>query len=278
MIDAPRGAGHTGAMADDSSGTTFTKSDPGAPGGFFMTEAAGLRWLAGAGGARVVEVLEVSDTAVVLERLEQSSPQRVDAEQFGGDLARTHLAGAEKFGALPPGADQYFFGPMAQPLALPEVPSDRFGEFYADARVEPVTRWCRDDGAIDDELADRVARVCADLRDGRWDLGADGEPVRPARVHGDLWSGNLMWTADGAVLIDPAAHGGHPESDLAMLQLFGAPHLDAIVEGYDAVSPLADDWTDRIGLHQLFPLLVHALLFGGGYAASVRTAVSALLW
>nr|WP_200175640.1 fructosamine kinase family protein [Tomitella cavernea] len=254
----------------------FTKSDPHAPPGFFATEAAGLRWLGEAGGARIVGVREESGHALVLERVDETIPRRDVARELGSGLARTHAAGADAFGALPPGVKQYFFGPMSHPLALPHAPSSRFGEIYAGARVEPVIRWCRDQGAIDGPLADEVARVCADLRAGRWDA-IDGRPVRPARIHGDLWAGNVLWEDGGAVLIDPAAYGGHPEADLAMLSLFGAPHLESVIDGYANAAPLPGDWTDRIGLHQLFPLLVHALLFGGGYAASVRAAVAALI-
>jgi fructosamine-3-kinase len=109
------------------------------------------------------------------------------------------------------------------------------------------------DAAVLDRLADTVAA-------GRFDTD---EPS--ARLHGDLWSGNLMWTADGAVLIDPAAHGGHREADLAMLHLFGAPHLERVVAAYDEAAPLAEGWRERVRLHQLHPLLVHAVLFGGSY-------------
>ncbi|QDQ98716.1 fructosamine kinase family protein [Tomitella fengzijianii] len=255
----------------------FTKSDPHAPPGFFATEAAGLRWLAESGGARIVGVREESEHGMMLERVDETAPRRDAAWAMGRGLARTHAAGADAFGALPPGAKQYFFGPMCHPLALPHAPSPHFGEFYAAARVEPVALWCRGKGAIDGAMSDGVERVCADLRAGRWDLGADGRPVRPARIHGDLWAGNVLWDDGGAVLIDPAACGGHPEADLAMLSLFGAPHLESIVDGYANAAPLPGDWTDRIGLHQLFPLLVHALLFGGGYAASARAAVAALI-
>ena len=114
-------------------------------------------------------------------------------------------------------------------------------------------------------------RFVEDLLGGDVEVGPD-EP--PARLHGDLWSGNLLWGADGQVwLIDPAAHGGHRESDLAMLALFGAPHLDRIVGGYESVAALAPDWPRRIPLHQTWPLLVHAALFGGGYADSARAAM-----
>jgi fructosamine-3-kinase len=83
----------------------------------------------------------------------------------------------------------------------------------------------------------------------------------------------VMWTPDGVVLIDPAAHGGHRESDLAMLALFGCPYYDEIVDGYQRVHPLGHGWRTRIGLHQLFALLAHVVLFGGGHAQ--RTGVCA---
>lgn len=94
-------------------------------------------------------------------------------------------------------------------------------------------------------------------------LAGPDEP--PARLHGDLWSGNVVWGHDGAVLVDPAAHGGHRETDLAMLALFGLPHLQRLVDAYDEERPLADGWQDRQPLHQLFPVLVHAAMFGSAY-------------
>jgi fructosamine-3-kinase len=82
-----------------------------------------------------------------------------------------------------------------------------------------------------------------------------------------------MWTPNGAVLIDPAAHGGHRETDLAMLQLFGVPHWADLLAGYQSVWPLSEGWKDRVVLHQIHPLLVHAVLFGGGYAGRALAAV-----
>lgn len=96
------------------------------------------------------------------------------------------------------------------------------------------------------------------------DLAGPSEP--PALLHGDLWAGNLHWSAAGpAYLIDPAVHGGHRETDLAMLALFGAPLLERILAAYDEAAPLAPGWRDRVALHQLHPVVVHAALFGGGY-------------
>jgi fructosamine-3-kinase len=97
----------------------------------------------------------------------------------------------------------------------------------------------------------------------------------PRRLHGDLWNGNVIWTHDaGSCVVDPAAHGGHRETDLAMLTLFGLPQLPRVLQAYEEVSPLAEGWEDRVGLHQLHPLLVHACRFGGGYGARAAEVAS----
>jgi fructosamine-3-kinase len=125
---------------------------------------------------------------------------------------------------------------------------------------------------LDSTARDAVAAVIARCDAGDFD---DGDP--PARLHGDLWSGNVMWTSAGAVLIDPAAHGGHRETDLAMLALFGCPHFGAVIEGYQGQRPLRDGWRGRVGLHQIYPLLAHVVLFGGGYAGQTLAAATRAL-
>lgn len=146
-------------------------------------------------------------------------------------------------------------------------PTLGWGEFYAQQRILPITRRCVASGALSEAEAQLLERVADRVSSGDFDTD-DG----PSRIHGDLWSGNLLWTAQGAVLIDPAAHGGHRESDLGMLALFGTPHLERIIAAYEEEHPLADGWRDRVALHQLYPLAVHALLFGGGYAARTIAA------
>lgn len=240
------------------------KARPGAPAGFFRCEAAGLRWLRVPGGVPVVEVLDVGDDHLDLVRLDEVAPTPWAAAELGARLAVTHDAGAEAFGAPPAGwAGHGWFGPLSDPLPMAAASETSWGRFLADHRLAPVLTRLRDDLDADDLQA---AEVLLDrLRAGTWD---DEDP--PARVHGDLWQGNVLWTESGATLIDPAAHGGHRETDLAMLALFGLPHLDVVLDAYTATHPLPAGWQDRVGLHQLYPVAVHAALFGGGYLGRTR--------
>jgi fructosamine-3-kinase len=248
---------------------TFRKSSAGVPGGYFGWEAAGLRWLAAAGGAGVAEVLDVGPHHLDLPFLEAAPPTPDAAEELGRGLARLHAAGADAFGCPPEGwTGPGWLGPLAEPLPLVLGHWRRWGPFLAEARVRPLVRLGRDRGVFDAgdaAVLDRFAEHVA--------AGAHDTVEAPARLHGDLWSGNVLWTRGGAVLIDPAAHGGHREADLAMLGLFGAPHLERVLAAYDEAAPLADGWPERVLLHQVHPLLVHAVLFGGSYGAqAVRAA------
>lgn len=239
----------------------FRKQRVGAPPGFFACEAAGLRWLRVPGGPRVAAVLDVGPDHLDLERLAPARPTREGARAFGAALARLHDAGAAAFGVPPAGwTGDGFFGPLEQPLPLRASAHEAWGIFFADARLDPLRADLVARGRLTPGAAEGMDRVTAALRSGRWDDG-DG----PARLHGDLWSGNVLWTADGAVLVDPAAHGGHRLTDLAMLELFGAPHLDAVREGYDEVHALPGAYDHLVALNQLYPLGMHAVLFGGGY-------------
>jgi fructosamine-3-kinase len=237
------------------SGRTFVKRRADAPPGFFATEAAGLDWLR-EGPLRVPEVIAVSEDSITLEFI-AGGAGRLDA-RLGRGLARLHALGAERWGAA-----RCFIGP----LEFPNGAADSWAEFYGAQRLEPVLRMAADAGALPYGGAGRVERVI-----GRLDELC-GSPEEPARLHGDLWSGNVM---AGPCLIDPGAYGGHREVDLAMLSLFGSPEPD-FLPAYEEIAPLADGHTERVALYQLLPLLVHAALFGGHYGASADRAVRAYL-
>jgi len=231
--------------------------------GVFEAEAAGLRWLAEAGAVPVPRVLGAGPGALVVSWVDGEPASQDAAERFGRDLARLHAAGADSFGAL-------WAGFIAS-LPLPNEPGGSWPQWYAAFRLLPFARRAVDAGALGPDGARLVEEVAGRLTA----LAGPAEP--PARLHGDCWSGNVLWSGGRGVLIDPAAHGGHRESDLAMLALFGAPYLDRILAAYHEVAPLAEGWRQRVPLHQLHPLLVHACLFGPGYAGPVRDAARAAL-
>ena len=249
---------------------TYTKRRAGAPPGFFEVEAAGLRWLAAAGGVRVATVLEVRPDSLTIERVRTDAPTRAAATAFGEALARTHDAGAPAFGAGPEGwAGDGYIGEA--PLSL--RPMESWGAFYARQRLLPYAGAAHRAGNLSDAELTVVRRLADRLQAGDFD-----DEALPARIHGDLWSGNVLWSPDGVVLIDPAAHGGHRITDLAMLALFGTPQLAAILAAYDAAGPgLPQDWRRLIPLHQVHPLLVHAHLFGGSYGSQAAAAAQRYL-
>ncbi len=239
----------------------FAKTHASPPPGFFGTEAWGLEWLRSSGAIRVPRVVAVSDgepAFLALEWIDTARRGSVDDVAFGRQLALLHGAGAPCFGRV----DRRTTGS----LALPNEPSATWSGFVADCRFLPLARIARDRSALPPDTIVRLERLAGTLE--RFD---DGSP--PARLHGDLWAGNRMVDRDGASwLIDPAAHGGHREFDLAMMRLFGGFGSEAF-ESYVDVHPLPDDWLDRVELHQIAPLAVHAIKFGGGYVAAAARAI-----
>jgi fructosamine-3-kinase len=232
--------------------------------GVFAAEAAGLRWLGEAGpGTPVPEVVAADDRMLVLPWLPSAPPSPATAERLGRELAALHT------GARPRAYGASWDGYIAD-LPLDNTPDDRdWPRWYAERRLEPFLRLgARHLSAGDVRL---VERVMADIE------ALAGPPEPPSRIHGDLWSGNVLWTGDRAMLIDPAAHGGHRETDLAMMALFGTPHLERVLAAYDEAAPPADGWRARVPLHQLHPLLVHVALFGASYRASLVDAARAAL-
>lgn len=236
--------------------TLFVKHGAVAGEGFYAAEAEGLAWLAEADALRLPEVVVVADEEeprfLALEWIEAGAPGPEHDVVLGSGLAALHRAGAPAFGA----ARDNWIGTLAQPNA----PADGWVEFYATRRLEPMARTAVDARALPRDTGRRLGRLLERLDD----LAGPAEP--PARLHGDLWSGNAMVDPDGRpVLVDPAAYGGHREVDLAMMSLFGGFSRE-VLRAYDEAFPLAPGYADRVGLYQLYPLLVHVVLFGGAYA------------
>jgi fructosamine-3-kinase len=250
----------------------FAKVSATGLGGVFGAEARGLRWLGEAGAVSVPEVLGWDDATLVVSQVPPGRADAAAAERLGRELARLHRAGAPRFGAPWPG----FIANLVLPNDQPTPPSAASGpvtwpDWYRDCRVLPYLRLAVDAGTLsgtDALLVESAAARAADV------AGPD-EP--PSRIHGDLWSGNVLWSGASGWLIDPAAHGGHRETDLAMLALFGAPYLDRILSAYADQAPLAPGWRQRVPLHQLHPLLVHVVLFGGAYRQEALAAARAVL-
>lgn len=261
---------------------TYRKSRAFAPQGFFECEGRGLRWLAQAmpqGGPRVVDVYGWDRDHLDIERVEPSSPTAKAAYDFGVSLARMHDMGAESFGAPPEGyTGTCYFGPLQDPVPMDTGDWSDPATYLTQGRLLPMVELGVRRGSLNGSDVELTRRVISRLPDL---LGAAADDT-PCRVHGDLWSGNVMWTRSDAgeteaVLIDPAAHGGHREEDLSMLHLFGMTSLDAIIRGYQSVHPLAAGWRERRTLWQLYPIAGHCVFFGGGYVSEYRSMCRSLL-
>lgn len=256
--------------AETATGPVFVKSSATAQPGMFSDEAAGLEWLGEPGGVAVPSVVGVcdDDDAPRLLALEWIDSGRLDAageEALGRGLAKIHAAGAPEFGATPALGGGYANAPMRfNQLSLSNETRTTWAEFYAENRLLPLARLAAERGAFDASDLALIERVAAKLPE----LSGPEEAV--ARTHGDLWSGNILPASDGTpFLIDPVAHGGHREVDLALLTVFGGPGQRCF-DAYDEVFPRAAGHEERKSLWQLAMILLHVLLFGGSYVEQCR--------
>lgn len=241
----------------------FAKTHATAPPGFFTTESTSLSWLREPGVVPVPEVLAVSDDPplLVLEWIQEGRPLDTTEVELGRSLADLHRAGAPSFGRED--------GRSTGSRGLPNEPCADWATFYAERRMAPLAHLARNARALPDRAIAGLERLDTErLRE----VGGPVEP--PARLHGDLWAGNRLVDASGrSWLIDPASHGGHREFDLAMMRLFGGFGADCFASYADA-HPLSAGWEERVALHQIAPLVVHAIKFGGGYVSAATDAIA----
>jgi fructosamine-3-kinase len=231
-----------GAWAVAAGGRTYAvKVGAGA-----VDEAAGLEQLGAVPGAPPVPgIVLVESGLLVTTWVEQGPRSPGHHESLGRALAALHRAPFAHWG----GGSSWIGACTVDPSPSPDATS-----FYG-ARLLDLAARCGLERTVD--------RVVARL-DHLLPTGG------PALVHGDLWWGNVLYGSDGrSWLIDPSVHGGHPEEDLAMLALFGEMP-DRLLRAYLEVRPLGGDWAERVALFQLYPLLVHSVLFGGGYRGQVE--------
>lgn len=244
----------------DDGRTCFVKTHAHPPDGLYAAEAAGLEWLR-AGPLRVPRVVAVGAAFLALEWLELSSKGPRFDTTFGRELARLHAVGAAGFGH---DRDNFL-------ATIPQdnTPLETDGPtFWIERRLRPTCERARALGRMPD-VRTQLDRLLA-----RRDRFGPDEP--PARLHGDLWWGNVVAVDGAPAIIDPAVYGGHREVDLAMLALFGGVS-SMLLGAYQELRPLAPGWQERVALWQLYPLAAHAVLFGGGYGAQVVRGLDALL-
>lgn len=240
----------------------FVKTNAREPAGMFRAEAEGLAWLGEARALRVPEVVACGAGFLALELVEGAPRARDFDEQLGRGLAALHRFGAPRFGL----DRDNFIGRLPQD----NTPEPDWPTFYRARRLEPQLRLAVDDGLAGARLRSGFERLFARLPE----LCGPSEP--PARLHGDLWAGNLLVEDAGApCLCDPAVYGGHREVDLAMMRLFGG-YGPRVFAAYGDEWPLAAGHQERVALYQLYPLMVHVNLFGGGYVGQVEAVIQRL--
>ncbi len=238
----------------------FVKSQHDAAADQFAAEAAGLVELA-RGGLRVPRVIAHGPAYLLLDWIDVGRPAPGAWQALGRELAQLHGRRAPHFGFLM----DSFCGATRQPNPRED---DGF-HFFAEHRLRFQIRLAVDAGRLDASEAARVDTLCRQL--------PDRIPSQdPALLHGDLWSGNVLFAAgDGPVLVDPACYWGWPEADIAMSRLFGGFDEDFYGAWAETYGP-EPGWERRLDVYNLYHLLNHLNLFGGHYRQSVRHALERL--
>jgi protein-ribulosamine 3-kinase len=232
----------------------------------FQAEAKGLHILGASETLRIPEVIHVGEEGsfqyLLLEYIDDGRKSPDFWESFGRGLAKMHKQSASRFGL----DHNNYIGSLPQD----NRESGSWIEFFIERRLRSQLAIALQNNGLNKSAASDFDKLFAKLNS----LLPD---ERPSLLHGDLWGGNLMIADNGeACLIDPAVYYGHREVDLAMTQLFGG--FDSVFfESYNEEFPLLPGYRERLDLYNLYPLLVHVNLFGGGYAAQVMSVLRRFL-
>jgi fructosamine-3-kinase len=192
--------------------------------------------------------------------------------EFGISLAHLHSIKETTFAKLPVG-NTLFFGPLKDPIEITMHETNDWKDYFVNFRINQLKHI--GSGILSKDEIKKIDKL-KDILDDIYPKG-----VLPTRIHGDLWAGNLVFEKNNndirVVMIDPAAHTGMRDEDLAMLELFSAPYYSSILKGYATVLPIGDNLRKRITLQNLFPVLAHAYLFGAGYLPQYKSLINQLI-
>lgn len=243
----------------DSGETLFVKWNDSAPDAMFETEAKGLELLGSADTDLKIPAVKLQrESFLVLDWIDEGGGKQHSAFDFGAELAKLHKTTSDSFGL----DHDNFIGRLPQSNNT----HSNWADFFAIERIEPQVKMGVESGKL-------TRSVLRDVEAMYRKFGAIFPQEKPALVHGDLWSGNYMFTKDGKTSIyDPAIYFGHREIDLAMTSLFGGFSAN-FYEGYNSEFPQEDEFDNRVIVYNLYPILVHANLFGGSYCRQAENII-----
>ncbi|MGN8225276.1 fructosamine kinase family protein [Gracilimonas sp. BCB1] len=238
----------------------FVKHNSSAPGNMFEVEAKGLELLNSAGtNLQVPSPLLVKEDFLVLNWIEEGGGKQHSARDFGKELAKLHKQSADRFGL----DHDNFIGKLPQS----NTSHSNWPDFFALERIEPQVQMGVESGKLSSSILKSVEGMYKKL-------GSIFPSEKPSLLHGDLWSGNYMFTKSGdAGIYDPAVYFGHREMDIAMTRLFGGFSAN-FYDGYHEVYPLDGGFDSRVNMCNLYPILVHANLFGGSYCRQAENIIN----
>ncbi|MEY4567133.1 MAG: hypothetical protein RLY14_2103 [Planctomycetota bacterium] len=204
----------------------------------------------------LIEVPELNLCGLVLEAIAVSPPQPHHWLRFGQQLASLHLLNNEtRYGW---DSDNYIGATSQKNLWSTSWP-----EFFAQHRILYQVELLQARGTISPSLLNRLQKLIDDMP-----VLLRSHSALPSLIHGDLWSGNVLFDQQGqAVLIDPASYYGDREAEWGMIELFGG-FPATFREGYQAVYPLPEGWQVRSRIYRLYHLLNHWNLFGDSYLST----------